>query len=435
MSVSIYHLVLPSLLCVLATGVNAQDRTILGHLTFETDNSSTNLEVFRGPINGFVRSLASYDASPGGAGGMIMIEGHVSQVPSGANPKQGAAGIWLEFSAPAQVNEAIAAENLDLFYIGDWPAGRQEPLQVFRSAGGVGVTFERLQLHDGAAHAAGVAQGTLCPHNMDNDETQVDAQDCFEATLVFDSTLEPFAAPVRVADGQGSEARADDGPVTMTVLGSVTGILDGEAREWVTISGEINHEASSSANWRRTRISVPGFADTFGSMMGEMTGEDQAQLETLDQMFSGENGLADLIGQMTGEAVGGQEFLSVSISGHDPASPNILTERVLSLEISFNSMDAPLDVPVPAEISYFVDASGGFIPKLFYVSGDGGPEAHVTFTQLDLGPKGGHAQGSFKGTLCRMEGARLLDGPDLSACIDVEGQFDTELAESDPIEF
>lgn len=439
MPVSILRLVVPLVVCTLAGGANAQDKRMLGLLTLDTGDRRADLQVFNGPVNGFVRSLAGFETNPDGAGGLLMIEGHPPQAPSGANPMQGAAGIRMDFNAPPPLGAASPAENVVLFYIADWPADRQEPAALFQSAGDVAVTFEQLRLSDGAAHAAGTAQGTVCPHDLQTDETQAGAADCFDVTLAFDTALEPFAPPVPVEERQEPAARApappDDGPVTMTVLGSVKGTLDGQAREWVTISGDIHHEASSSASWQRTSISIPGFADTFGSMLGAISDEDQAQLETLDQMFSGENSLADLIGQMTGEAVGGQDFINLTISGHDPDSPNILTERVLSLDVTLDSMDAPLGVPVSADISYYVDASGGFIPKLFYISGEGGAQASVTFTQLDLGPDGGHAKGSFKGTLCRMEGARLMDGPDLSDCMQADGQFDTSLLEAASIDF
>jgi len=85
-----------------------------------------------------------------------------------------------------------------------------------------------------------------------------------------------------------------------------------------------------------------------------------------------------------------------------------------------------------ADITYVLEASGSFIPAVFYTSSDGGGEASVTFERLDLDAGVGHATGSFQGTLCRMEGARLMDGPDLSDCLPAEGRFDTALQEEEP---
>ncbi|MCC5969984.1 MAG: hypothetical protein JJU15_08535 [Pararhodobacter sp.] len=230
-----------------------------------------------------------------------------------------------------------------------------------------------------------------------------------------------FAAALVIAPAAPGSAQ-DSGSVTMTVMGALTATLDGDAREWVTISGEMRGETGASANWQRIEISVPTFGDTLGAMAGQLSEEERAQVQALDQ----------LMGQVTERAMGGFQSINLTISGHDPASPNILTDQVLALDVHLNSADIAPGTTMDADITYVVDGSGGFIPRLFYTSSDTDTQASVTFDRLDLTPGGGHAEGSFSAELCKMEGANLISGPDLSDCIHVEGRFDTALVEEEP---
>lgn len=418
----------------------AQDRTELGTLLLVMDDSQQQLEMFHGPIDGLFRALSSYRTGFGGDGGLILIEAVSADVPAGAHPMQGAAILRIEFSAPAPLDANSPYDDMSLFYVGDWPAGAQEPEQAFANAGDMELYLEVLDFTQDNARVAGATSGKMCPYDIDTEQTDAGADACFNISVQFETALVPFGPPVpldempQVAMGSGPDTSldsppTDDGPVTMDVLGTISAKLDGEDREWLTIAGQLNGEDGASANWQCIEMSIPSFADGVGAVGGVLSDEERAQLGMLDDMFSGGNPMAEMMEQITGQPVGGGEHINLTISGHDPASPNILTEQVLALDVFLTSAEPPLGVPIPADISYFVESSGGFIPAVFYFSGEDDAEASVTFDQLDLTPGGGHASGSFRASLCRMEGARLMDGADLSDCMPVEGRFDTALIE------
>ncbi|MCC5961623.1 MAG: hypothetical protein JJU09_00725 [Rhodobacteraceae bacterium] len=419
-----------------ASALAALERQDLGSVTVEIDGILTELEVFEGPVDMFHRSLAGYRTNFGGDGGMISIEGMPAQAVPGAHPMQGMAAIQLEFDAPAPLDADSPADEAGMFYVMEWGAGARDPARIFASTGPLDLRLTALDLTEGAAHIAGVAIGMMCPHDMETEQTEPISDSCFEMSFQFDTALLPFAPPVRIEPGAdqapAAEAPAADGPATMDVLGRVNATLGGEEREWLTIAGDIRGQQGASANFQRMVLSVPGFSDTFGAISDELSEEEREQLGMLDDLFGGDNPMAGMLEQLTGEPVGGTEHITLTISGHDPASPNILTEQTLALDVYLYSDEPPLGQPMQADITYVLEASGSFIPAVFYTSSDGGGEASVIFERLDLGAEDGHATGTFQGNLCRMEGARLMDGPDLSDCLPVEGRFDTALQEEEP---
>src|SRR5699024_12483 len=127
----------------------------------------------------------------------------------------------------------------------------------------------------------------------------------------------------------------------------------------------------------------------------------------------------------------GGDTTTLTIGGHDLESPNIMMERALSLEVELANSDDPeamLGKELPVEVMY-VEEAAGFMPKVTYNSGEDDKPAHVVFEKLELGEDSGHASGSFRASLCRIDMSKLGtdDAVDLSDCIPVEAEFDTEL--------
>lgn len=235
----------------------------------------------------------------------------------------------------------------------------------------------------------------------------------------------------------GGSAEADSGSVTMEVLGMVSAIFDGEAREWLTITGDFEGQKLASAYWKHISFDISGGADIgaqFLALAGEqVTEEERRQIEQLGSLLEGQNPMAEIFGQMTGvPGLGGGGMVAISIVGHNPSSPNILKEELLSLDITLDGGSDPATLTGQAhaaDIMYVVENPSGYVPDIFYVSGEDGHPAQVVFERLELEPGGGHAAGHFEGSLCRMESARLWEGPNLSDCILVEGNFHTTLVE------
>ncbi|MCC5972782.1 MAG: hypothetical protein JJT81_01895 [Rubellimicrobium sp.] len=413
-----------------AMSQSAFERETLGSMSVAIGDTETELEIFIGPLLGVYRTLAGYNTRFGGDGGIISIEALQSGVPAGAHPMQGSVVMHLDFTAPAPLDASSPHDSAAMFFVGDWVDGAEMPEQAFGNATSVAVDLEHLELAEGTARIAGSASARMCPYDIVTEEVSSGSDACFDMSARFDTALLRFAPPVPVEDT--SEAvEAEEGPITMDVLGQVTATLDGQEREWLTIAGRIRGRDVASANWQRIEFSVPGFAETFGDIADDLTDEERAQLDMLDGFFSDNNPLAGIVEELTGEPAGTPDDVSLTISGHDPESSNILTEQVLSLDIYLTTVTPPLGVPLPVDVTFFVEASDSFIPAVFYVSGEDGTEASVTFEALDLTPGGGHARGTFQATLCRMEGARLMDGADLSDCMPVEGSFDTALIEEE----
>lgn len=257
------------------------------------------------------------------------------------------------------------------------------------------------------------------------------------------SDLRPFALalglallPTAPALLQGAPAQADSGSVTMDVLGTLSASLDGEADEWLTITGTLDGETGASASWEHMTFDMPGGSDLqsqFMAMAGDQVSEEERrQLEQLGALLGESNPIAEMFGQMMGVPGMGKGMVRISIAGHHPASPNILSEQVLALDVTLGAGADPASFTGqahPADIQYVAENSSGFLPDVFYVSGEDGHPATVVFERLELEPGGGHASGRFEGSLCRMESARLMEGPDLSDCIRAEGHFDTALVE------
>lgn len=223
-----------------------------------------------------------------------------------------------------------------------------------------------------------------------------------------------------------AQPSAAEGTRMMTVLGSIDGTAGGTEREWLTIAGEVEGRAMSSAAWRPYSMAnvmegaLAGMSDTQRAQM-------QKQMEMMSEMM--DEGADTPLAQMFGGD--GEDQVQLRIMGVDPEAEHILRQGGLTIELPpFSPEDTNilLTGPHEAEISYhknFGDSTG------FYVSShDVGTPATVAFDQLDIVAGGGFAVGTFEGSLCPI---RSLMGsePSLDGCILVAGRFETELGEED----
>lgn len=213
---------------------------------------------------------------------------------------------------------------------------------------------------------------------------------------------------------------------TMTVLGSIDGTAAGTEREWLTIAGEVEGRAMSSAAWRPYSM-----ANVMGGALAGMSDAQRAQMQEQMEMMSemmgdgADNPLAQMFG---GE---GEEQVQLRIMGVDPEAERILRQGGLTIELppfSPEDTDTLLTGPNEAEISYhknFGESTG------FYASShDVGTAATVAFDQLEIVPGGGFAAGVFEGTLCPIR-ALMSGDPDPDLCIMVAGRFETDLGEEE----
>ncbi len=337
--------------------------------------------------------------------------------------------------------ENIAVPYLVL--VGDWPADALTPDFVYHGEGAVTLGAARLEPPQHAGdrlHLDVAVEARLCAQDIDG--VPVDppgAPRCVEVALRVATSAMPIdmvpdapAANMRAAGNAAAPPAAASGGATLEVLGTLTATLDGTEREWLTLRGEIRGEEGATAHWRQTEIEIPGFAATMGSMLDQLPAEERARIEAqlgaLDGMMRGEGQVAEALDGLSGTRGGVHRHLDLIIGGHDPESPNILTDGTLTLEVALPNDPVVPGTTLPVEVIYVVEG-GSMIPRLFYVSGEDGSEARVTFDRLELEPGGGHAAGRFSATLCRMESARLMEGADLSDCIPAEGMFDTALGE------
>lgn len=211
---------------------------------------------------------------------------------------------------------------------------------------------------------------------------------------------------------------------TMTVLGSVDGTAAGTERKWLTIAGEVEGRAMSSAAWRPySMANMMGGA--FAGMSDAQRAQMQERMERMSEMMGegAENPLAQMFG---GD---GEEQVQLRIMGVDPEAERILRHGGLTIELppfSPENTDSLLTGPNEAEISYhknFGESTG------FYASShDVGTAATVAFDQLDIVAGGGFAAGVFEGTLCPIR-AMMGGDPDPDLCIMVAGRFETDLGE------
>lgn len=218
--------------------------------------------------------------------------------------------------------------------------------------------------------------------------------------------------------------------LALNELGTISGTLDGKAREWVTVSGQFQGEVMNSATWQRISFSMPDFGQIMESMAGMLTPEQRAQLGMLQNMDMENNPMAGMLGQMMGQEATPSESIQITIGGHDPDSPNVMTSQAIVLTVDLDSLDDATGRALPAELTYVVEASASGMPQVLYVSDDES-NTSVTFDQLDIEPGGGHARGRFTGFMCRVDMRNLMAGPDLTDCMDAEGQFDTKLGEDE----
>ncbi len=219
---------------------------------------------------------------------------------------------------------------------------------------------------------------------------------------------------------------AQDG-ATLDVLGKIEASWNGEEREWLTLGGTIDGQATNSASWHRIVMAMPSMGEAFANLAQSLPPEERAKVEAMGKRLQAQN--------RGGQNANVRSTIELTINGHNPNSPSILTEQVLSLNVPLHTGKATLGTPMEAQISYVHEAAeNGPVPKIIYGSGNDGTEPTVTFEALELEGDEGYAKGTFSATLCRFNMQRLFDGPDLSDCVDVAGSFDTALVQDDPVE-
>lgn len=247
-----------------------------------------------------------------------------------------------------------------------------------------------------------------------------------------------LAAAVAMAVCATPAAFAQQGGVNLDVRGTINATLRGVEREWVTVSGDVRGEPIGSAFWGvQGHGEMPDFAEAMASMGGELSEADRARMEAMSRMMADADGpMAAMLGQMGGgPAAGGTGRVNLTIGGHDPASPNILFEQVLVITVEDLDRDQTAALKgraLPARIMFSDEYTSGTMADVLYVAGDGVGNASVVFEELELQPGGGKAAGSFTASICRMEAARMMEGPDRNNCLPVEGRFETALDEETP---
>src|SRR5699024_4261227 len=112
-----------------------------------------------------------------------------------------------------------------------------------------------------------------------------------------------------------------------------------------------------------------------------MTPEQRAQLEA---MTGSDSPMAQAMAQMAGQQVGNPDIITLSISGMDPDSPHKMREQVLAIDVDLDDSDNAEGVTMPADVTYVIDASGGVMSQVLYVSDYGENDATVTFDKLNL---------------------------------------------------
>ncbi|MGP9821237.1 hypothetical protein ACTZWW_14575 [Salinarimonas sp. NSM] len=152
--------------------------------------------------------------------------------------------------------------------------------------------------------------------------------------------------------------------LAMDPVGTIAGTLDGEAREWRTLS--VPSEGTTTANLQ-----------SFGPVT------------------------------------------MVSIQGHDAESGSIM-RGVLSIELGLMGTDASA-MRVDESVGYYPDGMSG----PFWVAGQEGGPLEIAFDTLALTGDPA-AAGTVTADLCRKEG--MFDPADTSDCIRLEARFETPLS-------
>ncbi|WP_112322735.1 hypothetical protein [Oceanibium sediminis] len=107
------------------------------------------------------------------------------------------------------------------------------------------------------------------------------------------------------------------------------------------------------------------------------------------------------------------------LQGHPRAA--FTTSDVLSIDLMYMGAVEPGKAPISVEVMYLPT---GMTPP-FWSSEEAPAPASVTFEELTLDGDIGRAVGSFSATLCKVES--LTSGANTSQCQQIEGQFDTQV--------
>lgn len=155
--------------------------------------------------------------------------------------------------------------------------------------------------------------------------------------------------------------------------------------------------------------STASASSPIGTMSAELDGE-QREWQTLSVPSEGTATaeFRDLGGPMT-----------ISIQGLDPDAANIL-HGTFSIETTLMGSGAGAS-SFGASMSYFPEGMSG----AFYTSAEEDQTLSLQFSALDVTSDPGKAEGTFSGRMCRLD--NFSSPMDMDDCIEVEGRFATEL--------
>lgn len=223
------------------------------------------------------------------------------------------------------------------------------------------------------------------------------------------------------------------------VIGAVAADLGDKKQEWVVIDSHVAPGLEGSAFWEIETFEMPTQDEMKKQMQelmsqGEVSAEQKQQMEMALQMLEQFGPLFEGMAEMGLLDNEDNETLSIHIAAFDPQAKDFLDEGGIRLNV---------DLPVSAfesggevssdELDMYYIVKGGntlFLPEVAYWGDDSNVPTTVTFTSFTFNDDGtAHAQGHFSGELCRWEKAKMMQGPDSSDCMMVEGGFDTKLVQ------
>ena len=178
-----------------------------------------------------------------------------------------------------------------------------------------------------------------------------------------------------------SAGTAYAGGVELDIVGEVNATIDGQPSERVVLSGTIRGEEGTTA--RLERMQMPGRMP---------------------------------------------ERWTLTVTGHDPESDDILRENILVVSAPLGSGEDPealFDQVDRPEITWVKE--NGFRPEVAYTSNEHPHEnAEITIEHLELNGDTGYARGTAFATACRFDMTDIMSGVDGDDCVDIDVSFDTE---------
>lgn len=236
-----------------------------------------------------------------------------------------------------------------LMLVDQWTKGESDPSRVWVAEAGRadGFTIEALALseEEGVGQIAGAMRGgQFCLNDASSGDPVPVMRDGSPVCKAGEASFQ-----MAIGDVADIQAPAPASTVDVEVLGRLQGNVGDEAREWLTILGA--------------------------------RGDSSARFERLD----------------------GQS-MAIYITGHSPTSDDFLRQGVISINLLGESVDGlPLNTPVPAEVTYFVDGT-----NLLYSAQDGNGKAEAEVHRLDIEADAAQIELAVSGRLCRVENFRLV---------------------------